>query len=117
MLHLLLMFLPILQGPKLPDSYVSLHGARPSLSHPASSFLIQSHWTLLRSHLMLFSAGLSKDCPSLPSTGSNFLSSEMSFLIFQATAGITSMGAGQVHRFHSAGPCAMGLSSVVITPF
>ena len=47
MLHLLLMFLPILQGPKLPDSHVSLHGARPSsLSHPASSFLIQSHWTL-----------------------------------------------------------------------
>lgn len=102
---LVAMFLPILQGPLLPDSHLSLRGAQsPSSSHPASSFRIQSPWTLLRSHLMLFSVGLSKDCPSLPSTGSNFLSTEASFLIFQATAGIASMGAGQVRRFLSAGP-------------
>lgn len=88
---LVAMFLPILQGPLQTPTCLSM-----VLSHLLHLILlhhrIQSPWTLLRSHHMLFSVGLSKDCPSLPSTGSNFLSTEASFLIFQATAGIASTG-------------------------
>ena len=99
-------------------SYKALDSQTPtcpqcSATFSISSCLILSHPVTLdfsRSHLLLFSAGLSKDCPPLPSTGSNFLSTEASF------------SDPSVHSWHykhgssasaqiplSAGPRAMGL--------
>ena len=92
-------------------SHLSLHSARPpSSSHPASSFLTQSHWTLLRSHLLLFSAGLSEDCPPLPSTGSNFLSTEASFSDLSVHSWHYKHGSSASAQIPlSAGPRAMAL--------